>query len=96
MANALTNQHQVISDQFTSQRRAHNQELYPDGGSPTNEDARNDLQGRPLNEAKGKTIFRRLKNSLPNNSFSEQIVLQTSYDIELAASLRAHLEARLV
>ena len=96
ITNAITNQNATIDAQFVKHRRAHNEELYPDGGSPTNDIARNDLQGRPLNEAKGKTIFRRLKNTIPNNAFSEAAVLLVEYDVELASSLRTHLEARVV
>ncbi len=94
--NALQNQQQAIRDQFAAHRRAHNQELYQGGGSPANHEVLADLQNRLLREAKGKTIFRRLKNVLPGNSFSEQAVIETRFDDELATSLREHLQARLV
>jgi len=95
LADAILNKEAGIGQQFMSQRQAHNRELHAEGGSPTNDAARADLQGRLLNEAKGKTIFKRLKDALPGNAFSEAKVIQSTYGEELASSLRVHLEARI-
>ena len=88
---ALTNQQANTNQSFTSQRAAINEELYKEGGSPTNDEARASLQGRILSEAKGKSIFRRLKDSIPSNKFGEKNVLGASYDVELAESLKNHI-----
>ncbi|MBE7619938.1 AAA family ATPase [Komagataeibacter sp. FXV2] len=86
-------QNQVpIRDQFNKQRAAHNEELYKAGGSPLNDDVWATFQERSLKGAKGKFVFKQLKNKVPSNGFSENAIdLHTSYP-ERAASLKANLE----
>ncbi len=82
-------------EQFNGQRQAHNQELYAQGGSPTNDDVWQQLQNRPLKGFKGKFVFNQLKNEVPNRLFSESNILQHDIQTELATSLKLELE-RLV
>lgn len=89
----IWNQNQVpIKDQFAKQRAAHNEELYKAGGSPTNDDVWAAFQERPLKGAKGKFIFKQLKNKVPANAFSEAAVGSLAVFPERAASLKANLE----
>ncbi len=79
-------------NQFEAQRRSHNQELYPGGGSPTNEVVWQVFQNRPLRGTKGKFVFNQLKNRIPGSAFSEISVLSSQLDGRYANSLRQHLE----
>lgn len=81
-----------ISDQFAAQRQAHNQELYAQGGSPTNDQVRQLLQTKPLEGAKGKFVYKQLKNKVTQNRFSDQTVLAFEGHDELAPTLKAALE----
>lgn len=87
-------QHSVPGrDQFNSQRQAHNQELYPEGGSPLNNEIWNQFQKRELKGYKGKFVFNQLKNKVPKNRFSEQNILKHTLGVELATSLKHTLVA---
>ena len=89
----LANQNQVpIAEQFAKQRAAHNEELHKAGGSPTNDGVWASFQQRPLKGAKGKFIFKQLKNKVPANAFSEATVQALVAFPERAASLKANLE----
>ncbi|CEJ12863.1 hypothetical protein BN1110_03167 [bacterium YEK0313] len=89
----ISNQHQrEIEDQFASQRAAHNEELHKAGGSPTNDEVWTAFQARPLKGAKGKFIFKQLKNKVPGGAFSEATVESLATYPERAASLKANLE----
>ena len=89
----IANQNQVpITEQFAKQRAAHNEELHKAGGSPTNADVWASFQQRPLKGAKGKFIFKQLKNKVPANAFSESTVESLVDFPERAASLRSNLE----
>lgn len=89
----ILNQNQVpIKEQFAKQRAAHNEELHKAGGSPTNDDVWAAFQARPLKGAKGKFIFRQLKNKVPANAFSEATVGALIVYPERANSLKANLE----
>lgn len=89
----ISSQNQVpIKELFASQRAAHNEELHKAGGSPTNEDVWAAFQGRSLKGAKGKFIFKQLKNKVPANAFSEAAVDSLVAYPERAASLKANLE----
>lgn len=88
----LTRNAQPIADQFAGHRAAHNQELYAGGGSPANQDVWNDFQQRPLRGAKGKFVFKQLKNAIPGNVFREEAVLAHSPANEIAPDLRGILE----
>jgi predicted ATPase len=81
-----------IAEQFAAQRAAHNGELYKTGGSPPNADVWAEFQGRSLKGAKGKTVFKQLKNKVPGNKFSEATVLAQENFPERAASLKRNLE----
>lgn len=81
-----------IREQFDKQRAAHNQELYREGGSPTNEVVWNGFQGRPLRGAKGKFVFRQLKNQVPGNAFSEEAILRAILGGQIALSLKHKIE----
>lgn len=81
--------------QFDSQRQAHNQELYAQGGSPANEEVWEQLQNRSLKGYKGKFVFNQLKNTVPANQFSENEVLNCDLHIELAETLRQEIEQLL-
>ncbi|RWF89603.1 MAG: DUF2813 domain-containing protein [Mesorhizobium sp.] len=86
-------QNQVpIKEQFAKQRAAHNDELHKAGGSPTNDDVWAALQARPLKGAKGKYVFKQLKNKVPASGFSESTVDSHTGYPERAASLKANLE----
>jgi len=84
----LTAQSVPIKEQFSSQREAHNQELYKTGGSPANDDVWNTFQGNPLRGAKGKFVFKQLKNKIPSGKFSESSVQNLLLAEEVALSLK--------
>lgn len=88
----LTRQAATIEDQFAKQRVAHNREIYPQGGSPSNSDVWQELQSKPLRAAKGKTVFKQLKNIVPGNAFREDAVLKHKPAYEIATGLRQVLE----
>lgn len=91
---AVQLQHPIpIQEQFAKQRAAHNEELHPAGGSPTNTDVWTSFQTRSLKGAKGKFIFKNLKNRIPGGKFTPEAVLSHSCGIELAPTLRTTLEA---
>jgi len=92
MAEVLAQNQAPIGEQFAAQRAAHNRELHEAGGSPLNADVWAAFQGRPLKGAKGKTVFKQLKNKVPGNKFSEATVLGHAGYPERAASLKANLE----
>lgn len=83
----LSKHHKVISDQFESQRKAHNEELYSQGGSPSNYEVWAALQDRPLRGAKGKFVFKQIKNAVGQQKFSEECVIQSDFCPSLAQSL---------
>lgn len=74
--------------QFESQRQAHNQELYAQGGSPTNDLVWQEFQTRPLKGYKGKHVFKQLKNIIPGNIFSESSVASNNVQTDLATDLK--------
>ena len=84
-----------IKEQFARQRAAHNEELHKAGGSPTNDDVWAAFQTRPLKGAKGKFVFKQLKNKIPANRFSEITVDSHSNYPERAKSLKANLKDML-
>lgn len=86
-------QHAIpISDQFAAQRAAHNQELYAAGASPSNADVWVELQHRPLRGAKGKTVMKQLKNTIPGSIYSDASVEGHGGYPDLCLSLRAAIE----
>nr|WP_255460799.1 AAA family ATPase [Novosphingobium sp. ERN07] len=91
IADVLAQNQAPITEQFAAQRAAHNAELHKAGGSPPNEEVWASFQGRPLKGAKGKTVFKQLKNKVPGNKFSEIAVLNHDNHPERAASLKANL-----
>jgi len=90
-------QHSVpIREQFNSQRAAHNKELYAEGGSPTNDDVWDGLQHRPLRGAKGKFVFKQLKNKIPAGTFNSENILKSSLGGQVALDLKHKIEQILV
>lgn len=81
-----------VGEQFAKQRKALNAELYPEGGSPSNDDVRKLLAARPLQEAKGKTILGGLTGVIGKRKFSKETVAEHSIKNELAMDLRHLLE----
>lgn len=96
IAEVLVQNQVPIGEQFAAQRAAHNGELYKAGGSPPNADVWAAFQGRQLKGAKGKTVFKQLKNKVAGNKFSEATVLGHTGYPERATSLKANLEDFLV
>lgn len=89
----ILNQYSIAGyEQFEGQRRAHNQELYPDGGSPQNDRVWQSFQQRELKGFKGKFVFKQLKDKIPGNAFSEYVILNHTIDTELATSLKEKLK----
>jgi hypothetical protein len=95
LADALANQAATIGAQFVAQRAAHNQELYKDGGSPTNADVWAQFQQRPLMGAKGKTVFNRLKNAIPANAFRSESIALANLGGTVALDFKHAIEAYL-
>ncbi|MGC2423324.1 MAG: AAA family ATPase [Nitrospirota bacterium] len=85
-----------IRNQFTGQRAAHNEELHKAGGSPTNDDVWAFFQERPLRGAKGKFVFKQLKNKIPGNAFREEAILNHAIQAEIASELKNVLDQLLV
>jgi hypothetical protein len=81
-----------IRDQFNAQRAAHNAELYPAGGSPTNDNVWGMFQARPLRGAKGKYIYRQLKNRIPQGRFSDANILAHELGGLIGLDLKHELE----
>ncbi|MDG4867439.1 AAA family ATPase [Guyparkeria sp. 1SP6A2] len=85
----VLNQHDATGrQQFEGQRKAHNQEFYPDGGSPLNDEVWRIFQNRELKGFKGKFVFNQLKNKIPGGGFSEAEILDHYIDAELAVPLK--------
>jgi Predicted ATP-dependent endonuclease of the OLD family len=84
-----------ILDQFNSQRAAHNQEIYKQGGSPGNAVVWQQLQGRVLRGAKGKFIFGQLKNKVQNNLFSTEKISGYGLNGQVAIDLKHAIERML-
>ncbi len=87
----LTKHSLPISEQFTKQRAAHNEELYPAGGSPVNADVWASFQTRRLKGAKGKFVFNQLKNIIPEKAFNTEAIVNHPLTIELAPDLKTVL-----
>lgn len=95
LAAALANQAGTIQDQFASQRGAHNEELHKAGGSPTNDAVWTQFQQRPLRGAKGKTVFNRLKNSVPAQAFRVESISSSDLGGAVALDLKHAIETFL-
>jgi ABC-type cobalamin/Fe3+-siderophores transport system ATPase subunit len=93
--NIMNNKKVDIEQQFKSHRKSHNEEIYRQGGSPTNEEVWNECQNRPLKGAKGKFIFGQLRDAIGQKKFSEEIVSDHTIKSELAPDLRRKLEATI-
>lgn len=92
---ALLNVAGVVQDQFASQRAAHNEELHKAGGSPTNDEVWTLLQTRPLRGAKGKTVFKRLQNTVPANAFRIASLASANLGGAIALDLKHAMETFL-
>lgn len=86
-------QHVVpLRDQFNSQRAAHNDELHKAGGSPTNDAVWAAFQHRPLKGAKGKSVFKQLKNKIPGGAFSPDEILRATFGGQVALDLKHRMD----
>jgi hypothetical protein len=84
-----------IREQFNAQRKTHNEELHPTGGSPTNDSVWTLFQSRHLKGAKGKFVFNQLKNVIPGNAYRESSFTSALLNVELAADLQFSLSGLL-
>lgn len=93
----ILNQHSTpIREQFNKQRAVHNDEIYKHtGGSPSNDEVWANFQSRPFKGAKGKFIFKQLKNKIPQNKFRESLILESEGLANIALDLKAMLESVL-
>lgn len=90
--NDLVEQHkQKFREIFIKHRRAHNQELYQEGGSPENSQVKSELSQSLLVYEKGKVVFKELKNKLAGRGFTEQDIILQEFDKDIAISLKDHL-----
>ena len=94
LTGVLGNQ-QPIRDQFNSQRATINQELYKEGGSPTNEDVWNQFAPRALKGAKGKYILGQLQNAIGQQKFSKTLILGSKLNGQVAMDLKHKIEQAL-
>jgi energy-coupling factor transporter ATP-binding protein EcfA2 len=84
-----------IRQQFDSQRAAHNNELHKGGGGPTNDDVWSGLQLRHLKGAKGKFVFKQLKNEVPGGVFNEDKIAIGTLGGQIALDLKHKIENML-
>jgi len=84
-----------IRDQFNKQRTAHNEELHKAGGSPTNDNVWTAFQDRPLKGAKGKFIFKQLKNKVPAGAFSPEKIVKAQLGGQLGLDLKHKIDQLL-
>lgn len=93
----ILNQHSTpIREQFNKQRTAHNDEIYKHtGGSPGNDEVWEYFQSKQFKGAKGKFIFKQLKNKVPQNKFRESIILELVGLTDIALDLKQMLESIL-
>ena len=94
--NDVLGNHQPIREQFNSQRAALNQELYKQGGSPTNDDVWNQFAPRPLRGAKGKYVLGQLQNTIGQHRFSKALILGSKLNGQVALDLKHKIEQILV
>jgi len=73
-----------------------NEEIYKEGGSPTNDDVWDAFQSRSLRGAKGKYVFKQLKNDISGNIFHEEALLDCLLNADLAPTLKEKLDELLV
>lgn len=89
-------QHSIpIRAQFDNQRAAHNEEVYKAGGSPMNDTVWAEFQHRPLKGAKGKFVFKQLKNKIPASAFCEDKILGGAIGGKIAIDLKYKIEQLL-
>ncbi len=89
-------QHSIpIRAQFDSQRAAHNEEVHKAGGSPMNDTVWAVFQHRPLKGAKGKFVFKQLKNKIPASAFCEDKILGGAIGGQIAIDLKHKIEQLL-
>ena len=93
---ALQNVAGIAQQQFASQRAAHNEELHREGGGPANNAIWTELQSRPLKGAKGKTVFKRLQNTIPANVFRTPTICSANLGGTVALDLKHAIEAFLL
>jgi len=82
-------------DSYCRQRTALNTELYKNGGSPITEELWKKHSKGYLSGRKGKTIFKKLKNNVSGNKFSENSVTGHELPVKIASSLKELLASLL-
>jgi hypothetical protein len=91
ISTVLTRDAATIQDQFVAQRRAHNEELYHEGGSPRNQEVLQHFGAENLQGAKGKHVYNKLKNLVPGNVFNESGFRAALGSVEIASDLKTAL-----
>lgn len=82
-----------LKEKFEKQRRAHNDEIYLEGGSPRSAEIWDRFQARALKGATGKKVFGHLKQKIPGRKFTELNILSAPINVELAPTLKELLES---
>jgi len=94
LTKAIAKTEVTIKQQFAKHRKAHQGEMYPEGGSPKNEEVWESFQSRSLKGAMGKILINELKN-LTNEKHSGKHLSTVISKTEIALDLRALLESLL-
>jgi ABC-type branched-subunit amino acid transport system ATPase component len=94
LARSIAKNEVRIKQQFIKQRKAHQDEMYPQGGSPTNDEVWASFQDRPLRGAKGKIVFNELKN-LTSQKHAEEHLEKVTSETKVAPDLKDLLESLL-
>jgi ABC-type dipeptide/oligopeptide/nickel transport system ATPase component len=85
----------TIDEQFKGHRKAHNQELWPDGEGESNATIWKSFQSRPLKGSKGKFVFKQLKTLIKSNGFSDEKIQKANLDGSFAIDLKHVIENNL-
>lgn len=74
---------------FQSHRAAHNKEIWTEGGSPTNDEAFQEMGKRLLKGAYGKGVLKALRNAFNKGEFNNDKIISAKFDdVEIAADLK--------
>lgn len=92
LSDVLDGHSQPILDQFNKQRVAINQELYKEGGSPTNDNVWDQFSGRTLKGGKGKFVLGKLQNAIGQQRFSKEAILGSKLNGQIALDLKHKIE----
>jgi energy-coupling factor transporter ATP-binding protein EcfA2 len=92
IATASTKRQTDSEAKFAAHRKAHNDELYAAGGSPTNAAVLTELASRTLGVGQGKIVFRELSSAIPGNLFRADRLAALTLPSEIAPDLKTVLE----